>query len=69
METEYRVVCQDLPYGVKGFIVYDCDGYPTIVLNAHYSYDTNRHSFDHELDHLLRDDVHNALPLCVVEAS
>ena len=47
----------NLPYKVSGFIMYDsADDYYTIVLNSRLSYEENRKTFEHELQHIINND-------------
>ena len=50
-ERDYGVRLTDLPPAVKGIVKEDPD-YDTIVLNARHTWEQNRISFKHEIDHL-----------------
>ena len=41
MITDVRTVLQDLPSSIRGFVVLDENGDPTIVLNSRYNRETN----------------------------
>ena len=49
---------QDLPVAVKGFVVTDENGDPTIVLNAPHNRETNIETYQHELAHILGNDLY-----------
>ena len=50
-ESEYRIVCMDLPPGTRGCIVKK-DDYCTILINARLSIDEQKKAAIHELTHL-----------------
>ncbi len=53
MRDNVRAVIQDLPIGIKGFVVEDgVDDFYTIVLNARYSREANIETYRHELKHI-----------------
>jgi hypothetical protein len=58
MITDVRTVLQDLPVAVKGFVVTDENGDPTIVLNARHNRETNLETYQHELAHILGNDLY-----------
>lgn len=49
----------DLPYSVEAMVAVDEEGYANIYLNSRKSYETQRRSLRHELEHLVRDDMFN----------
>lgn len=69
MPENYIVVCENLPYKISGFIMYDAaDDYYTIVLNSRASYQKNRETFEHELKHIINGDFHNYRNVGLLEA-
>ena len=64
---EYRVVMQDLPCSIRGFILYDSEGFPTIVLNARLSRAMNQRTLKHEMCHLRNNDAYSNEPIRKVE--
>ena len=53
MKDNVREVIQDLPIGIKGFVVEDgAEDFYTIVLNARYSREANIETHKHELKHI-----------------
>lgn len=56
---EERVILLDLPTSVRGFVFLDENGDPAIVLNARLTREQNRRTYDHEKDHIDRDELHD----------
>ena len=52
-----RTILIPMPYGIKGFIKADEDGYETIVLNSKLNLETNRETFLHEIKHSTHGDL------------
>ena len=46
----------DLPYSIKGFVVREDEGSYDIYLNPNHSYETQKKTLDHELEHIKFDD-------------
>ena len=59
---------QDLPVAVKGFVVTDENGDPTIVLNAPHNRETNIETYQHELAHILGNDLYRPESADEIEA-
>ena len=55
---EDRVILQDLPTSVRGFVFQGSDGDPVIVLNARLTREQNRKTYDHEKRHIERGDMY-----------
>ena len=68
MITDVRTVLQDLPVAVKGFVVTDENGDPTIVLNARHNRKTNIETYQHELAHILGNDIYRPESADEIEA-
>lgn len=69
MLENYIVVCENLPYKINGFIMYDAaDDYYTIVLNSRSGYYKNRETFNHEIEHILNGDFHKNRNVGLLEA-
>ena len=47
----------NLPTGVRGFVFHDDEGRQTVILNARLGFKMNRETSDHELVHIIRDDL------------
>ena len=52
-----RVILEDLPTSVRGFVFLDDDGEPVIVVNSRLSREQNRKTYDHESNHIDRDEL------------
>lgn len=57
----------DLPVTVRGLVVEDETGWPSIYLNARLSREMQREALRHELDHIAEDDLYNTQPIEAVE--
>ena len=49
---ENRVILQDLPTSVRGFVFLGDDGEPVIVVNSRLTREANRRTFRHEKKHI-----------------
>ena len=56
MEEE-KVILADLPTSVRGFVFFDDDGDPRIVVNARLTREQNLRTWDHEKKHIARGDM------------
>lgn len=52
-----RVIMQDLPTSVHGFVFLDENGDPAIVLNSRLSREQNRKTLKHERRHIRRHEL------------
>lgn len=69
MVENYITIFRNLPYKINGFIIYDAeDDYYTIVLNSRSSYEQNRKTFEHEIQHILNNDFSNYRDVNSLEA-
>ena len=69
MVENFITIYKNLPYSVRGFIMYDvADDYYTIVLNARSSSEQNRLTFEHEIQHILNGDFFNHRNVNLLEA-
>ena len=59
-EHNANVLYIALPSGIDGFISPNSDGTVTIVISTDISEERQRRAFQHELEHLLNDDLYNA---------
>jgi len=57
----------NLPHTVKGFVSPSPDGTYNIYLNARCSYEHQRKTLKHELDHLQNDDFETDKPVAEIE--
>ena len=58
----------DLPPGIGGAIMEDEDGFVSIYINSRHGYDAQLDDLDHELTHVLNDDLHNDDDIRTIEA-
>lgn len=54
----YTRQADDLPYGVKGFVVHDENDDYTIFLNDRLGPEINRKTLGHELEHIKHGDLY-----------
>lgn len=54
---ENRVILQDLPTGIRGFVFQGDDGEPVIVVNSRLTREQNRKTYDHERGHIDRGEM------------
>ena len=60
METDdIRIILMDLPTKVKGFVYYDCDYVPCIVINSRMPLEIQRETVKHEKQHIKNGDMDN----------
>ena len=52
-----RVILEDLPTSVRGFVFEDNNGDPVIVLNSRLTFEQNRKTYDHECGHITRGEL------------
>ena len=53
-----RTVLVDLPCDCRGCVVENADGDPLIILNSRMSHEMNVQSYEHELRHIMNNDLH-----------
>ena len=51
------MILQDLPTSVRGFVFQGEDGEPVIVVNSRLTREQNIRTFDHEQNHILRNEL------------
>ena len=56
---ENRVILQDLPTSVRGFVFQGEDGEPVIVVNSRLTREQNRKTYDHERGHIRRGEMND----------
>ena len=56
---ETRTILADLPTSVRGFVVFDENGDPVIIVNARLSMEQNRLTWIHERRHIRRGDMND----------
>lgn len=68
LEGEYLVRVVDLPDGSRGFVLYDDDDFANVYVNAHLNDVMQHMASDHEMKHIINDDIHNDDDIRVIEA-
>ena len=56
---EDRVILQDLPTSVRGFVFQGEDGEPVIVVNSRLTREQNQKTFRHEKNHIERNELND----------
>lgn len=70
MVNNYKTIFLNLPWKVSGFIMYDSvDDYYTIVLNSRSTYEQNKKTFEHEIQHILNKDFVHCRDVGMLEAN
>ena len=59
IDSDIRIILENLPTTVKGFVYKDSSYNPCIVLNARLPEEIRRKTFKHEMAHILRGDIDN----------
>jgi hypothetical protein len=57
---ENRVILQDLPTSVRGFVFLGDDGDPVIVVNSRLTREQNRKTWEHERKHIADGDMYES---------
>lgn len=68
LEGEYTIRVMDMPLTSPGFVMYDDDDHANIYLNAHYNHESNEETADHEMTHIINDDIHNDDDIRTIES-
>jgi len=58
VQPTIRTLLRDMPGSIRGFVKAEDDCY-TIVLNASLSFEQQRETFHHEVDHILNGDCYS----------
>lgn len=67
--ADYFIRYMVMPPGIYAFITLNPDGTYSMYLDPSRSYDQLLDDWEHELWHIIRDDMYNGLPIYLVEAS
>lgn len=68
LEGEYIIRVMDMPDCLNGMVKYDENDFANIYINAHLSPEGRRKAADHELTHVINDDIHNRDDIRTIEA-
>ena len=58
----------DSPDGSNGFVVYDDDDFANVYVNARLNKAGQHKAADHEMEHIINDDIHNDDDIKTIEA-
>lgn len=67
--VDYFIYLMPMPKGIYACVVTNPDGTYSIYLDPRRSFDQLIADLDHELNHIIRKDFDNGLPIWVVEAA
>jgi hypothetical protein len=56
---ETKVILQDLPTSVRGFVFQGEDGEPVIVVNSRLTREQNRKTYRHERKHIKKNELND----------
>jgi len=68
LEGEYIIRVMDMPEFMNGMVKYDENDFANVYINARLNAEGRRKAADHELTHVINDDIHNSDPIEVIEA-
>ena len=68
LEGEFIVRLLDLPDHARGFVVYDDDGFANVYINARLMPQGRQKAAEHEIRHILNDDMYSSEDIRTVEA-
>lgn len=68
LEGEYIIRVMDMPECLNGMVKYDEDDFANIYVNAKLNTRARQRAADHELTHIINDDIHNADDIRTVES-
>lgn len=54
---EDRVILENMPTSIRGYVFKDDDGAPVIVLNSRLSREQNQRTYEHERQHIERGEM------------
>lgn len=67
--VDYFIYLMPMPKGIYACVVTNPDGTYSIYLDPRRSFDQLLKDLEHELNHIIRKDFDNGLPIWVVEAA
>jgi len=67
--NDYVIRQLDLPYGVKGFVALDDEGFPNIYVNSRLTQEEQYKTATHELKHIARGDFFSDSDIRSVEGA
>ena len=67
--ADYFVYLMPMPKGIYACVVTNPDGTYSVYLDPRRSFDQLLKDLEHELNHIIREDFYNGLPIYVIEAA
>ena len=68
LEGEYIIRVMDMPECLNGMVKYDENDFANVYVNAKLNAEARQKAADHELTHVINDDIHNDDPIEVIES-
>lgn len=68
LEGEFIIRIMDMPECLNGMVKYDENDFANIYVNARLNTEGRRKAADHELTHVINDDIHNDDDIRTIEA-
>ena len=68
LEGEYIIRVMDMPECLNGMVKYDENDFANVYINAKLNVEARQKAADHELTHVINDDIHNDDPIEVIES-
>lgn len=68
LEGEYIIRVMDMPECLNGMVKYDESDFANIYVNAKLNAEARQKAANHELTHVINDDIHNSDPIEVIES-
>lgn len=68
LEGEYIIRVMDMPECLNGMVKYDENDFANVYVNAKLNAEERQKAADHELTHVINDDIHNDDPIEVIES-
>lgn len=68
LEGEYIIRVMDMPECLNGMVKYDENDFANVYVNAKLNAEARQKAADHELTHVINDDIHNDAPIEVIES-
>lgn len=66
-ERDFHVYYMKLPISIRGVVTPNEDDTYSIFLNSLYPHSVHEKTFEHEVEHIEREDFYNGLPIELVE--
>ena len=67
--VDYFIYLMPMPKGIYACVVTNPDGTYSVYLDPRRSFDQLLKDLEHELNHIIREDFYNGLPIYVIEAA